>query len=472
MSVTQRLLPFKLILDTESSIVTSFAGLPLVVETMRALGLPVLVKKFLKVKQRDTGKYSEGDYVESFVSLFASGGECLDDFDRLRLDRGLTELGLKIPSPESGRFFLYSFHDEGALEARPLKGAFVPPETERLGALFKVQEGIISRAAQGDSPRVATIDQDALVIESNKEEAKPTYLGHDGYQPLINYWAEKDLILKDEFRDGNVPSSYDCLSSLKASIEMLPDSVAEVRFRADSSAYNHELMDRLREGIEVKGRKVRVRYAISAPMTDTLRTEIEKLTEDSWRPLRKLTDKGPVVGRKEWAEVVFAPSKGSRKKGKAPDRYLAIRVSPAQGELFSDGNRYHYYAVVSNIWEWDGEGLLWWHRERCGTIEKVHDVLKNDLAGGVMPCGRFYSNAAWWRLNCIAYNVISIMKRKALPQSWWKVRMKALRFWLIGVAGRLIRRSRQLYLRFSGLASTFTIYLEARRRLFEFAKGT
>ena len=26
-----------------------------------------------------------------------------------------------------------------------------------------------------------------------------------------------------------------------------------------------------------------------------------------------------------------------------------------------------------------------WHREKAGTIEAVHDVLKNELTGGVMP---------------------------------------------------------------------------------------
>ena len=55
----------------------------------------------------------------------------------------------------------------------------------------------------------------------------------------------------------------------------------------------------------------------------------------------------------------------------------------------------------------EGEEVLRWQRERCGSVEKVHDVVKNDLAGGVMPCGRFYANAAWWRLNCLCYNVIS-----------------------------------------------------------------
>lgn len=147
-------------------------------------------------------------------------------------------------------------------------------------------------------------------------------------------------------------------------------------------------------------------------------------------------------------------------------RYLAIRVRPAQGELFSDGNSYHYYAVVTNRWEMEGEELLRWQRERCGSVEKVHDVLKNDLAGGVMPCGRFYANAAWWRLNCLCYNVISVMKRKALPKAFWPARMKALRFHLIGVAGKVVCHARSVFLKITeGLIS----YREARSQLVAFS---
>ena len=206
-------------------------------------------------------------------------------------------------------------------------------------------------------------------------------------------------------------------------------------------------------------------FAISADMTASLKSEIEKLTEDAWKPLRKMTDRGLIPGRKEWAELVFAPAKNSMKKDSFPDRYLAIRVRPFQGELFADGNAYRYYAVVTNNWEWDGERLLRWHREKCGTIERVFDVLKNDLAAGVMPCGRFFANAAWWRLNCIAYNILSVMKRKALPLDWATYRLKALRFFLLGVAGRIIRTGRQLFLRFTGMASVCEIFQTARRKL-------
>ena len=77
----------------------------------------------------------------------------------------------------------------------------------------------------------------------------------------------------------------------------------------------------------------------------------------------------------------------------ATARYLAIRIRPRQEELFADGNRVKYFAVLSNLREWTPERLIQWHREKAGTIEAVHDVLKNELAGGVMP-SKYFSLAA------------------------------------------------------------------------------
>ena len=58
--------------------------------------------------------------------------------------------------------------------------------------------------------------------------------------------------------------------------------------------------------------------------------------------------------------------------------------------------------------------LIEWHREKAGTIEGVHDVLKNELAAGVLPSKYFGANAAWLRLAVIAYNVLTALKRLAL----------------------------------------------------------
>ena len=467
MAEKEGLLPFKVIEDESGDALTSYGGLPLVMETCEALGLAGLVKHYVRIKQRNRG-YTESKYVESVIALMAAGGDCLEDIERLRSDAGLKLLLGEMPSAEAVRFFLYGFHDEKLLESRPEEGAFIAAETEPLAGLWEVNREVVLKASRKEQPKEATIDQDATVVASHKEQSQMTYLGERGYQPVINYWAEQDLILSDEFRDGNVPAGMNCLSSFLRAAYCLPQSVETIYFRSDSAAYQHKLLDVMREGVELHGEKVPVYFAISADVSEALRGKIISVSESAWKPLRKLTGKGLIEGRKEWAEVEFIPSAASVKRDMKPDRYLAIRVRPWQGELFSDGNSYHYYAVVTNRWEMEGEELLRWQRERCGSVEKVHDVVKNDLAGGVMPCGRFYANAAWWRLNCLCYNVISVMKRKALPKIFWPARMKALRFHLIGVAARVVSHARVMFLKITeGLIS----YREVRSQLVVFSSA-
>ena len=85
--------------------------------------------------------------VESFVVLNAVGGECFDDFQRLREDPGLSQMiGHGIPSPGVARKFLYQFHEAEKIEAA--KGrrsgdetAYIPEETEPLAGL-----GLVNRA--------------------------------------------------------------------------------------------------------------------------------------------------------------------------------------------------------------------------------------------------------------------------------------------------------------------------------------
>ena len=94
---------------------------------------------------------------------------------------------------------------------------------------------------------------------------------------------------------------------------------------------------------------------------------------------------------------------------------MAIRLRKRQEELFADGSKVKHFAMVSNIGEWKPGRLIEWHREKAGTIEGIHDVVKNELAGGVMPSKYFGANAAWLRLAVISHNVLTGLKRLALP---------------------------------------------------------
>ena len=146
-------------------------------------------------------------------------------------------------------------------------------------------------------------------------------------------------------------------------------------------------------------------------------------------------------------------------------RYVAIRVRKRQGELFADGSAVKHFVVASNQWDWDAVHLLNWQREKAGTIEALHDVLKNELAAGVMPCGRLGANAAWLRLAVMTHNVLTALKRLALPEKWLTARPKKMRFQIFCSPGKLVSHARRTWLRVRRLKDQLAEWIEALRLL-------
>jgi hypothetical protein len=109
--------------------------------------------------------------------------------------------------------------------------------------------------------------------------------------------------------------------------------------------------------------------------------------------------------------------------------------------------------------------LIWWSRERCGKGEEMHSIMKSDLAGGQFPSAQFGANAAWWQIMILAFNLNSLMKRMALPESWGSKRLKALRFGLINQAGRVVNHARQLCIRLSSGNPVYMLLIGIRQQL-------
>lgn len=447
--------------------ITSWGGVPLLVRTFRSLSLGQSVKQHVQIKQRQRG-YDEATFVESFVILNAVGGECLDDFERLREDGGLAEmLGHEMPSPEAARKFLYQFHDEGKItEAKQQLAlgqvAYIPGENAGLQGLGQVNRDLITELARRcPDQRIATIDQDATIIESHKQEAKATYEGERGYQPMLAVWAEMNVVLADEFRDGNVTAMQEPLAVAKAAFAALPSTVKERYYRGDSACHEHKLMDWLRDEKREEGSQGFIGFAISARMSKALQQAVQAVEEEAWHTYGK----PDLEVIRECAEVQFVPGEHYEHKNLEPLRYVAVRIRKRQEELFADGTAAKHFAVVTNIRQWSAAKLLEWHREKAGTIEGVHDVLKNELAAGVLPCGRFGANAAWLRLAIITHNVLTALKRLALPPELLAARPKRLRFLIFQTAGRLVHHARKVFLRLTARVERLTSWLEAMRLL-------
>ena len=65
----------------------------------------------------------------------------------------------------------------------------------------------------------------------------------------------------------------------------------------------------------------------------------------------------------------------------------------------------------------------------------------------------------------IAHNVLTALKRLALPAELLRARPKRLRFLIFNTAGRLVRHARSLVLRLAATAEEIALWLEARQLL-------
>jgi hypothetical protein len=461
-------LPFRTVADTGSGS-TGFAGLFLYQELACALDLPKSLDRHLRL----AGEQGWLDRQQALTVLLINwaGGDCVDDVERLEADAGLGAVmrqaeGHRLsnyqrkqlegrfrkgrertfPAPTRLHEWLARFHDP-AQEARRESGrAFIPAPSAALRGLGAVNQELCAAVQRAAPQRTATLDVDATLAETGKREALYCYKGFKAYQPLTVYWAEQGLVVRSEFRDGNVPAGYALRRVLEEAVGSLPAGVEQVYLRSDSAGYQHEVMRYCREA--------GIGFSISADVTPAFKGTVAEVPEGEWHPLGR-SKPGP-----EYTEVPFVPDGAGFSLKEATFRYVAVRerleqaVLPGTEEQLRlpfatvecGGQVYKVTGLVTNR-ELPARELIAWHRERCGKSEEAHAVMKTDLSGGQLPSGKFGANAAWWGLMVLAYNVHAAMGRVVLGDAWANRRMKAMRFHLMGLPGRLVERGRQLWIK-------------------------
>ncbi|MGH7293460.1 MAG: hypothetical protein ACRELB_00935, partial [Polyangiaceae bacterium] len=100
--------------------------------------------------------------------------------------------------------------------------------------------------------------------------------------------------MRDQFRDGNVPASYEIGAFTLAAFASLPASVKERYFRSDTAAYDHRFL----RDLDRRG----VLFGVSADVSEPIRKECRALPAGDWKPVR---NGGGKVTDREVAEIVF-----------------------------------------------------------------------------------------------------------------------------------------------------------------------
>jgi len=496
----QGILPFKYEEEKRCGGMTGFAGLPVYLDLAHVMGLSERIGDYVQVRDGGQG-FTDREMVMSLILLNLSGGSRVEDLRILEGDEGFCRvmdrvkahgIGRKerralerrwrkerrrtFPSSSSVFRYLDPFHD-GDQEALRMAGkAFIPKPNEHLRGLVRLNGNFAAQVQKRSPQSRATLDMDATLVESAKQEALYCYKGFKGYQPLNTYWFEHDLVLHSEFRDGNVPAGYEQLRVFKEALTLLPFGVEQVFLRSDTAGYQHNLLKYCAEGKNTRFGVIE--FAIGVDVTTEFKKAVSEVGQSDWHRLdRKVNGKLFETGQ-EYAEVCFVPSGLSRKKAGPDFRYIAIREALSQPDLPGmelqrelpfptmdvGSTRYKVTGIVTNR-DAPGDELIWWYRQRCGKSEEVHAVMKNDLAGGTLPSGKFGVNAAWWQIMILALNLNSAMKHVVLGGDWVNRRFKAIRFWLINLPGRVAKSGRELVIRLVGGHPSNETLLGARARM-------
>jgi len=499
-------LPYQYEEERQGSGMTSLGGLPLYLDLGQVMELRQSIERHLHVREGGQG-WSDAQVVMSLILLNLAGGDCVDDLRVLEGDEGFCRVmrrvemyGMKrrqrrelerrwrkerrrtVAAPSSVFRYLEAFHDEQQERLRVKGKAFIPAMNEHLRGFLGVNKEVVGFVQRHNRQETATLDMDALMLETSKEEALFGYEGFKSYQPLNTWWAEQGLVLHTEFRDGNVPAGYEQLRVLQEALELLPEGVEKVRLRSDTAGYQHDLLRWCEQG--GSDRFGRIEFAIGCDVTQEFKAAVAEVAEEDWKPLYVERDGQRVETDRQWAEVCFVPNEIGHSHRGPVYRYLATREAMKQLELPGmelqlrlpfqtmhwEGQRYKVFGIVTNM-DWEGNDLITWLYKRCGKSEEAHSVMKEDLAGGKFPSGKFGENAAWWWMMVLALNLNAAMKGLVLGGSWVSRRMKAIRFHLINLPGRVLERSRQLIIRLGKAHPCLGVLLKARTRIKALALG-
>lgn len=425
----QGILPFKIEKSEEPLIAR--AGLVLPYEMAKALKLPRIIDKELPPPGSGHA-YKPSQFVMPLVLMLHGGGRKLDDMREIRDEAALREiLGLKqLPASCTIGDWLRRMGQE----RRGLEG------------LGRVNLHQVTEIMKRDPRTEYTLDHDATIIETEKEEAQWTYKKIKGYQPLLSFLFEPGLILEDEFREGNIPAGAGVLESLKRCVRMMPKGKKIAYYRGDSASYQAGVINFCFEE--------KILFTITADQDRAVKEVIKTIKEEAWQPYEK---------DRQIAETVHTMN-----NSREAFRLIVQRWRKVQLDFF-DPEPYYYYVIATNREE-EAKEVVFFHNQR-GQVENFIKELKDGFGMNWMPCGEGYANAVFFRIGVMAYNLFQALKLLGLPLWWRNITIATARWKLYQMAARLVYHAHQIIMKVATSLDKVHLFHRVRYRCLQESYG-
>jgi Transposase DDE domain group 1 len=410
-------------------------GLFVPYEMARALKLPQVIDRELPAA-RSGHSYRPSQFVMPLIFMLHGGGKTLEDLRELKGDVSLRQL-IDMDEMPSACTVGDWLRRTGS-------------EKQGLSGLGKVNDHLVKQVLKRDRRSEYTLDQDATIIEAEKDDAQYTYLKEKGYQPFVGFLYESGMVLDDEFRDGNTHPGAGALESLKRCDQKMPAGKRIVYLRADSASYQSEVLNYC-FGDKTRPKKL---FTITADKDVAVKKAIKSIPEKEWQPYS---------GGNQIAETIHTMEKTTQ-----AFRLIVQRWPKLQAELF-DPEPYCYHTIATNHEGTAGEVVAFYNQR--GEVENNFKELKHGFGMDWMPCGETQANAVFFRIGVLAYNLFQAMKLLILPVWWRKATIATVRWKLYQVAGKLVHHARRLVLKLAAPLDKINLFRQVSGKCCQLGYG-
>jgi hypothetical protein len=278
---------------------------------------------------------------------------------------------------------------------------------------------------------------------------------------MVGHVAETGQVVACDFRQGNTAPAKDNLAFITQCREALPAECFIQSLRIDAAGYQTKII----EYCDTEN----IAYAIRAKMSATIKASISRAKDEHWKPL--IGKKGAEISDQDTYRTVHCIGdyekpftlvvQRKRIKGQAE---LDLEADDATQEIISGG--YIYRAIATNKSDCSDSQIVHWYNQRGEDSENRIKELKLDFGGDTLPCSDFNANALYFTLSTLAYNLFALM-RHLLPEHLAHHRVMTIRWRLYAMAAKVVKKSRQLFVKLQSNNQQLLAQVLAALRRFE-----